>query len=208
MPSSFAARITRMAISPRLAMRRLRIRVMSMKYRTTCVGGGRRLDNSENGRRDAMQTRAAACRDCRTVAHPQPGMRTMRHPAGPDSASPRQRVARLGREISMHSIAIHGGAGTLPRSEMTPELEGQYRADLQKALDAGYQLLADGKTSMDAVTAAVRVLEDSPLFNAGKGAVFNREAQVELDAAVMDGATLKAGAVAGVRHIRNPVELA
>lgn len=111
-------------------------------------------------------------------------------------------------EKPMYAIAIHGGAGTLPRSEMTPELEAQYRADLQKALDTGYAVLEEGRTSMDAVTAAVRVLEDSPLFNAGKGAVFNREAQVELDAAVMDGATLKAGAVAGVKHIKNPIDLA
>lgn len=108
----------------------------------------------------------------------------------------------------MHAIAIHGGAGTLPRAEMTPELEAQYRADLQKALDTGYAVLEKGGASLDAVTAAVRVLEDSPMFNAGKGAVFNREAQVELDAAVMDGATLKAGAVAGIRHIKNPVDLA
>lgn len=108
----------------------------------------------------------------------------------------------------MHAIAIHGGAGTLPRAEMTPELEARYRADLQKALDTGYAVLEKGGASLDAVTAAVRVLEDSPMFNAGKGAVFNREAQVELDAAVMDGATLKAGAVAGIRHIKNPVDLA
>ena len=108
----------------------------------------------------------------------------------------------------MYAIAIHGGAGTLPRSEMTRELEAQYRADLHKALDAGYKVLESGGASMDAVTTAVRILEDSPLFNAGKGAVFNREAQVELDAAVMDGATLKAGAVAGVKHIKNPIDLA
>jgi beta-aspartyl-peptidase (threonine type) len=111
-------------------------------------------------------------------------------------------------EKPMYAIAIHGGAGTLPRAEMTRELEAQYREDLQKALDTGYAVLEEGRSSMDAVTAAVRVLEDSPMFNAGKGAVFNREAQVELDAAVMDGATLKAGAVAGLKHIKNPVDLA
>lgn len=108
----------------------------------------------------------------------------------------------------MYAIAIHGGAGTLPRSEMPPELEAQYRAGLQQALDAGYRVLESGATSMDAVTTAVRVMEDNPLFNAGKGAVFNRDAQVELDAAVMDGASLKAGAVAGLRHIKNPIDLA
>jgi beta-aspartyl-peptidase (threonine type) len=111
-------------------------------------------------------------------------------------------------ETPMYSIAIHGGAGTLPRSEMSPQLEAQYRADLQKALDAGFKVLADGGTSLDAVATSVRMLEDSPLFNAGKGAVFNREAQVELDAAIMDGATLRAGAVAGLKHIRNPIDLA
>src|SRR5688572_18943778 len=108
----------------------------------------------------------------------------------------------------MVAIAIHGGAGTMPRTEMTPEVEAAYRADLQKALDAGYQVLESGGASMDAVTTAVRILEDSPMFNAGKGSVFNRDGKVEMDAAVMDGATLKAGAVAGVMHIKNPIDLA
>ena len=105
-------------------------------------------------------------------------------------------------------IAIHGGAGTLPRKEMTPDLEAKYRADLGQALDAGYAVLESGGTSEDAAIAAVKVLEDSPLFNAGRGAVFNRAGEVELDAGVMDGATGRAGAVAGLKHIRNPIELA
>ena len=108
----------------------------------------------------------------------------------------------------MLAIAIHGGAGTLPRTEMRPEIEAQYRADLAVALDKGYDELAKGGSSLDAVVVAVKVLEDSPLFNAGRGAVFTHDGINELDAAIMDGATLKAGAVASLRHIRNPIELA
>ena len=108
----------------------------------------------------------------------------------------------------MISIAIHGGAGVITRSSMSAGDEAAYRADLGRALDAGYEVLEAGGDSLDAVTAAVRILEDSPLFNAGRGAVFNHEGINELDASIMDGRTLKAGAVAGVRHVRNPVELA
>lgn len=108
----------------------------------------------------------------------------------------------------MHAIAIHGGAGTLPRAEMTPDQEAAYRAGLAAALDAGYAVLEDGGTSLDAVTVAVRILEDDPLFNAGRGAVLTHEGTVELDASIMDGRTLAAGAIAGVAHIRNPIELA
>jgi beta-aspartyl-peptidase (threonine type) len=108
----------------------------------------------------------------------------------------------------MYAIAIHAGAGVIARASMTPEAEQAYRADLEKALGAGYGVLEQGGTSLDAGTAAVRILEDSPHFNAGRGAVFTHEGINELDAAVMDGRTLAAGAVAGVRHIRNPVELA
>src|SRR5262245_47775615 len=107
-----------------------------------------------------------------------------------------------------YGIAIHGGAGTLPRSEMTKKLEEKYLADLGQALDAGYAVLESGGSSEDATIAAVKVLEDSPLFNAGKGAVFNKAGEVELDAGVMDGATGRAGAVAGLKHIKNPIELA
>ena len=108
----------------------------------------------------------------------------------------------------MISIAIHGGAGVITRSSMSAGDEAAYRADLGRALDAGYEVLEAGGDGLDAVTAAVRILEDSPLFNAGRGAVFNHEGINELDASIMDGRTLKAGAVAGVRHVRNPVELA
>jgi L-asparaginase / beta-aspartyl-peptidase len=108
----------------------------------------------------------------------------------------------------MISIAIHGGAGVISRASMNAENERAYRADLERALDAGYAVLDKGGSSLDATVAAVRILEDSPLFNAGKGSVFNHAGINELDAAIMDGATQKAGAVAGVQHIRNPIELA
>ncbi|MEA3141236.1 MAG: L-asparaginase / beta-aspartyl-peptidase [Gammaproteobacteria bacterium] len=108
----------------------------------------------------------------------------------------------------MYGMAIHGGAGTLPRSEMSAEAEVRYRAGLGEAIDAGFALLESGGTSLDAVTRAVMLLEDNPLFNAAKGAVFTLEGRNELDASIMDGHTLRAGAVCGVTRIRNPVELA
>ncbi len=108
----------------------------------------------------------------------------------------------------MISIAIHGGAGVISRASMTADNERAYRADLERALDAGYAVLEKGGASLDAVVAAVRILEDSPYFNAGHGAVFSHAGINELDAAIMDGATQKAGAIAGVRHVRNPIDLA
>ncbi len=105
-------------------------------------------------------------------------------------------------------IAIHGGAGTIVRENMTPELEAQYHAALETALEAGYGSLARGDSSLDAVTAAIALLEDSPLFNAGRGAVYTWEGTHELDASIMDGSTGRAGAVGGVRGIRNPILLA
>jgi beta-aspartyl-peptidase (threonine type) len=108
----------------------------------------------------------------------------------------------------MFGIAIHGGAGTLPRAEMSADAERRYRAGLREAIDAGFAVLEGGGSSMDAVTRAVVLLEDNPLFNAGKGAVFTLDGRNELDASIMDGTTLKAGAVCGVTRIRNPVELA
>jgi beta-aspartyl-peptidase (threonine type) len=108
----------------------------------------------------------------------------------------------------MFAIAIHGGAGTLSRDETSPEQERAYLQGLASALDAGFALLARGAASLDAVTAAVCVLEDNPLFNAGCGAVLTRDGLAELDASIMDGSTLAAGAITGIRHIRNPIELA
>lgn len=102
-------------------------------------------------------------------------------------------------------IAIHGGAGTLMRSHISPAQESAYHAALQDVLRASQAVLAGGGTALDAVCVAVQALEDCPLFNAGHGAVFTADATHELDAAVMDGATLAAGAVAGVARVRNPV---
>lgn len=105
-------------------------------------------------------------------------------------------------------LAIHGGAGTIDRAKMTPEREAAYRADLERALRTGHAILAKGGSSLDAVEATLHVLEDSPLFNAGKGAVFTHDGHNELDASIMDGATGSAGAIAGVRRVRNPISLA
>jgi beta-aspartyl-peptidase (threonine type) len=108
----------------------------------------------------------------------------------------------------MFGLAIHGGAGTLPRADMSAESEARYRAGLSEALAAGFAVLESGGTSLEAVTRAVVVLEDCPLFNAGRGAVFTHDGQNELDASIMDGATRKAGAVCGLAHVKNPIELA
>jgi beta-aspartyl-peptidase (threonine type) len=105
-------------------------------------------------------------------------------------------------------LAVHGGAGSLPRGSITPEQERAYRDGLTSALRAGYRLLQEGRPSLDAVEAAVRVLEDDPNFNAGKGAVFNTDAEHELDASIMNGADLRSGAVAGVHNTKNPISLA
>jgi beta-aspartyl-peptidase (threonine type) len=105
-------------------------------------------------------------------------------------------------------IAVHGGAGTIERSNMTPERERQYRAGLERALKAAYEILKRGGSSLDATEAAVCVLEDDPHFNAGKGSVFTSAGTNEMDAAIMDGKTLAAGAVATLKHIKNPISLA
>ena len=106
------------------------------------------------------------------------------------------------------AIAIHGGAGVIDRAKLTKEREAAIRADLERALRAGYARLTAGASSLDAVSAAVIVLEDSPYFNAGKGAVYTADGTHELDAAIMDGARRRAGAVAGVRRVKNPILLA
>jgi beta-aspartyl-peptidase (threonine type) len=106
------------------------------------------------------------------------------------------------------AIAIHAGAGTIRREELGPEKEAEIRARLEEAVRAGYGVLTSGGSALDAVSRAVTLLEDAPYFNAGRGAVFNAEGMNELDASIMDGATLNAGAVAGVHNVRNPVLLA
>jgi beta-aspartyl-peptidase (threonine type) len=108
----------------------------------------------------------------------------------------------------MHAIAIHGGAGAVPRQALSAAREREYREGLAAALDLGYAALQSGGSSLDAVTAAVRALEDNPLFNSAKGAALTSEGAAELDAAIMEGRGLRAGAVAAVRHVRNPIELA
>lgn len=105
-------------------------------------------------------------------------------------------------------LAIHGGAGTIRRSDMTPEAEKEYRDALATALRTGQKILLEGGTSLDAVEATVRVLEDHPLFNAGRGAVFTHSGRNEHDASIMDGATRRAGAVAGVSILKNPITAA
>lgn len=111
-------------------------------------------------------------------------------------------------DAPLFGIAVHGGAGAISASDMSLEQERLYRLGLATALDAGYAVLRNGGTSLDAVTAAVRILEDDPLFNAGRGAVLTDQGTAELDAAVMEGAALRAGSVAGVRHVKNPIDLA
>ena len=106
------------------------------------------------------------------------------------------------------SIAIHGGAGTLVKGLMTPEKEEQYKSALDDALERGYAILEKGGSAIDAVETSVKVLENSPLFNAGKGSVFTNEGTHEMDAAIMDGKTLEAGAVSLITGIKNPVSLA
>jgi beta-aspartyl-peptidase (threonine type) len=107
-----------------------------------------------------------------------------------------------------YAIAIHGGAGTLGKNTMTPEKEQVYIQALSEALDLGEKILADGGSALDAVEKTVEYLENNPLFNAGKGAVFTHDGTHELDASIMDGSTLAAGAVGGVRNIKNPIRLA
>ena len=110
--------------------------------------------------------------------------------------------------MNTFSIAIHGGAGTLVKGMMTADLEAQYKSVLKEALSAGYAVLENGGTSIDAVEKAVIILEDSHLFNAGKGAVFTADETHEMDASIMDGKTLNAGAVSLISGIKNPVSLA
>lgn len=110
--------------------------------------------------------------------------------------------------MSDFTIVIHGGAGTILKEDMNPQIEAAYLAGLQQALDISYAVLEEGGTAVNAVKAAIVVLEDNVLFNAGRGSVFTKKGVQEMDAAIMDGKDLSAGAIAGVRNIRNPIELA
>jgi len=106
------------------------------------------------------------------------------------------------------TLVIHGGAGTIIKDDMTPELEAAYQEGLKEALNAGYAVLEEGGSAVNAIKAAIVIMEDNVLFNAGRGSVFTKKGLQEMDAAIMDGSTLEAGAVAGVRNVRNPIELA
>jgi L-asparaginase / beta-aspartyl-peptidase len=106
------------------------------------------------------------------------------------------------------AIVLHGGAGVITREKMTPELDKEYRISLEKALNQGKKILAEGGTALEAVENTIRIMEDNPLFNAGKGAVFTHDGKNELDAAIMDGSNLAAGSVAGVTDIKNPITAA
>ena len=110
--------------------------------------------------------------------------------------------------MSTFTIAIHGGAGTILKSMLTPELELNYHQGLQEALDAGYDVLKQSGTSLDAIVEAIKKLENNELFNAGRGAVFTHKGIHEMDACVMTGQDIDAGAVAGISNIKNPIELA
>ena len=106
------------------------------------------------------------------------------------------------------AIAIHGGAGTIDKAKMTKEKQAAYESKLTEAVNAGYQLLSEGKSSQQAVIAAIQILEESPLFNAGRGAVYTFDGEHEMDASIMDGKTLNAGAIAGVKTVKSPIALA
>lgn len=124
------------------------------------------------------------------------------------SDSSYKEVKNVKSSIEKFGIVIHGGAGTILKENMSDSLEAAYKSKLEEAIKVGHEILKNGGTAMEAVTKTINVMEDSPLFNAGKGAVFTHEEINELDASVMDGATLNAGAVAGVTHIKNPIDLA
>jgi beta-aspartyl-peptidase (threonine type) len=129
-------------------------------------------------------------------------------PAFSQKAIYAERTQLQGPQNPRIGFVIHGGAGVITRESMSPAAEKAYRDKLEEALLAGYKTLQEGRSSLDAVETAIRILEDSPLFNAGKGAVFTADGKNELDASIMDGKTLGAGAVAGLHHIKNPISLA
>ncbi len=125
-----------------------------------------------------------------------------------DNQIDQKELPKQPEKVADFAIVIHGGAGTIKKENMTPELEKQYNQKLTEAVEAGHKILADGGSAMDAVEASIRIMEDSPLFNSGKGAVFTHDGVNSLDASFMDGSTLNAGAVAGVTTVKNPISLA
>jgi beta-aspartyl-peptidase (threonine type) len=117
-------------------------------------------------------------------------------------------IAQQAQPAHRWAIVVHGGAGVIERATTKPDTEAAYRASMTQATEAGAKVLDDGGSALDAIEAAIHILEDDPLFNAGRGAVFTAGGKNELDSAIMDGATLKAGAVAGVTRTRHPISLA
>lgn len=126
----------------------------------------------------------------------------------PTTSEPIKTSEKVSKSEENFGIVIHGGAGTILKENMSDSLEAAYKAKLKEAISVGHEILKNGGTSLEAVTHTINVMEDSPLFNAGKGAVFTHEGSNELDASIMEGETLNAGAVAGVKHIKNPIDLA
>jgi L-asparaginase / beta-aspartyl-peptidase len=190
-----------MAISPRFATRTLRIRcdaaLFTLRSAVSC---------QEHLRAHHARVRGSAFDHSRGEK-----MSRLKLPALPCLlvfVAAATRVFAADADTRPLVIVIHGGAGVIEPSGMTPAKEASYRAGLAAALDAGYGVLERGGSSLDAVTAAVRTLEDDPQFNAGRGAVLNDQGDAELDAAIMDGNGPHAGAVASVLHVKNPVELA
>ncbi|PTX44933.1 beta-aspartyl-peptidase (threonine type) [Christiangramia gaetbulicola] len=125
-----------------------------------------------------------------------------------DSAENEQPVSEQKDSIPNFGIVIHGGAGTILKENMSDSLENAYKLKLEEAIRTGHEILANGGTALEAVQRTINVMEDSPLFNSAKGAVFTNEGKNELDASIMDGETLNAGAVAGVTNVKNPINLA
>lgn len=125
-----------------------------------------------------------------------------------NNAQEKQQPEKAPKMNSNFSIAIHGGAGNMAKKNLTPEKEAEYKAKLQEAIDKGRAMLADGAEAVDVVEAVIKILEDSPLFNAGKGSVFAHDGTNQMDAAIMDGKTLDAGTLANVRTIKNPISAA
>lgn len=147
----------------------------------------------------------AATAGCAGSQVPNPTLSPPTVPAGTVAAAP---AAHEPVSLQRIGLVIHGGAGTIRREAMTPERDREYRAALTAALEAGHRVLQAGGSSLDAVVAAINLMEDSPLFNAGRGAVFTNDGRNELDASIMEGRTLNAGAVAGVTRVKNPIDLA
>jgi beta-aspartyl-peptidase (threonine type) len=128
--------------------------------------------------------------------------------SNPISAQEKSQPEKTPKMNSNYSIAIHGGAGNMAKKNLTPEKEAEYKAKLKEAIDKGRTMLADGAEAVDVVEAVIKILEDSPLFNAGKGSVFAHDGTNQMDAAIMDGKTLDAGTLANVRTIKNPISAA